>query len=358
VKILLLKPSSLGDVVQALPVLRLLRLRFPLAEIHWWISTELRPLLEGDPDLTGLVSFERSHLSSPRNWGSLIQSVRAVRAMKFDWVIDLQGLARSGAFAWLARAGFTVGIELQREAAHGFYDVAVPRPSPDAHAVDWYLAVLRALDVPVHWNFEWLPARPSAAASVRESPSADSPPLLALVPGARWENKRWPVANFTELVRQLAARDTALRFVVLGSRGDAELSEAIRRAAPDRCLNLAGQTSLPEMVEWLRRCSAVVTNDTGPMHIAAALRKPVIALFGPTSPERTGPYGQLDRALRHPLPCAPCMKSTCSNPRQLECLHSLVPDLVRDAVARLMTPEQILEAQRRPLEFIQKKIPR
>jgi len=339
VNILLLKPSSLGDVVQALPVLRLLRLRFPGAAIHWWISAELSPLLEGDRDLTGLVRFHREHWTSPLKWAAPIRSVRAVRAMKFDWVIDLQGLARSGAFAWLSGANLAIGIELQREAAHGFYDIAVPRPSPDAHAVDWYLAVLRALDVPVHWNFEWLPARPEIAAAVRQRIPADAARLVALVPGARWENKRWPVGNFADLARQLAARDPAARFVILGSRGDAPLGEAIHRAAPGRCRNLAGQTTLPEMVEWLRCCDAVVTNDTGPMHIAAALRKPVVSLFGPTSPARTGPYGQLGRALRHPLPCAPCMKSDCSNPRALECLHAVTPDRVCGAVLALAVPD-------------------
>ncbi|PYJ87399.1 MAG: hypothetical protein DME22_01800, partial [Verrucomicrobia bacterium] len=101
-KILILKPSSLGDVVQALPVLRLLKRHLPQSEIYWWIDSTLRSLLEGDADLNGLFLFERWRWASPRHWDELLASIRQMRAMKFDWAIDLQSLARSGLFAWLA----------------------------------------------------------------------------------------------------------------------------------------------------------------------------------------------------------------------------------------------------------------
>ena len=120
--------------------------------------------------------------------------------------------------------------------------------------------------------------------------------------------------------------------MILGGRGDEPLGQIISQAAPERCLNLAGQTSLPEMVEWLRLCALVVTNDTGPAHAAAALGKPTIALYGPTEPRRTGPYGQLARVLQHPLPCAPCMKSRCRWPRPMECLTAITPASVAGRV--------------------------
>ena len=116
---------------------------------------------------------------------------------------------------------------------------------------------------------------------------------------------------FAELVRLLANNFPNTRFAILGDRKDRPLGEIISRAVPERCLNLCGQTSLPEMVEWLRLCRLMVTNDTGPMHVAAALGKPLVALFGPTEPRRTGPYGQLNNVLRIDLPCSPCLKSHC-----------------------------------------------
>ena len=166
-KILILKPSSLGDVIQALPVLRLLKLHFRDAEIFWWIDSALAPLLEGDPDLAGVVRFERQRWRSPQHWPEMFRSIRWLRAQNFDLVIDLQCLARSAAFAWLARGKFLAGLDEVREGARGFYDLAVPRKNFHTHAVDWYLAVLPPLGVPVHKNFHWLPERPEIAAEVK-----------------------------------------------------------------------------------------------------------------------------------------------------------------------------------------------
>ena len=327
-KILILKPSSLGDVIQALPVLRLLKRWQPASEIYWWIAADLRGLLEGDPDLKGVLPFERKKWASPRHWHELLASVRQMRALGFDWVIDLQSLARSGAFAWLANGRFTIGLDDSREGARGFYDCVVPRPSFHTHAVDWYLSALELLGVPVRWDFDWLPSRPVVAAAVREKWHTGSARWVVLQPGARWLNKRWPAEHFAELVRRVATENDAVRFVILGGKEDAALGDAIARAAPQRCLNLAGKTSLPEMIEWVRLCDLVLTNDTGPMHVAAALGKPLVALFGPTEPRRTGPYGHLGQVMQLPLPCVPCMTDRCHYAKPLECLRAITPETV------------------------------
>jgi heptosyltransferase I len=128
-KILILKPSSLGDVVQALPVLRLLKRHLPASEIYWWIESSLAPLLAGDPDLAGIIRFDRRHWDAPRNWVRLGRDLQWLRRQSFDWVIDLQSLLRSGAFAWLANGQLTVGLDEPREGARGFYDLIARRPS-------------------------------------------------------------------------------------------------------------------------------------------------------------------------------------------------------------------------------------
>jgi lipopolysaccharide heptosyltransferase II len=335
-KILILKPSSLGDVIQALPVLRLLKLHFRDAEIFWWIDSALAALLENDPDLSGIVRFERKRWGKPQHWPEMFRSIRWLRAQKFDLVIDLQCLARSGAFAWLANGKFLVGLDEVREGARGFYDLAVPRKNFYTHAVDWYLSVLPPLGVPVHQNFTWLPERQEISAAVKTKWKTDSACWIALQPGARWENKRWPSAYFAELVRRLAGTFPDVRFAILGSGEDQPLGEVISRAAPERCLNLCGATSLPEMIEWIRRCDLMVTNDTGPMHAAAALGKPMVALFGPTEPRRTGPYGQLENVLRIDLPCSPCLKSFCTWKNPNECLTALSPALVFERVQKYL----------------------
>ena len=335
-KILILKPSSLGDVIQALPVLRLLKLHFPGAEIFWWIDSALAPLIEGDPDLAGVVRFERKRWGKPRHWPEMLRSVRWLREQNFDLVIDLQCLARSGAFAWLARGKFLAGLDEVREGARGFYDLAVPRKSFHTHAVDWYLAVLPALGVPVHKNFQWLPERPEIAAAINSKFKTQNSKLILLQPGARWKNKRWPAEHFAGLVRALAGKFPAARFGILGDPGDRPLGEIISQAAPERCLNLCGATSLPEMIEWIRRCDLLITNDTGPMHVAAALGRPLVALFGPTEPRRTGPYGQLENVLRLDLPCSPCLKSDCAYEKTDECLRALSPATVLARVEKLL----------------------
>ena len=327
-KILILKPSSLGDVVQALSVLRLIKRHLPASEIFWWINSNLASLIEGDPDLTGIVRFERKRWAAPRHWPEMFRSVQWMRAQNFDWVIDLQCLARSGAFAWLANGKFLIGLDESREGARGLYDLALRRPSFYTHAVDWYLAVLPPLGVPVHKNFQWLPEHSEIAAAVKAKWQTDGARWIALQPGARWENKRWPVQNFAELVRLLAAGFPDVRFAILGNDDDKPLGKIIARAEPRRSLNLCGQTSLPEMVEWLRLCKLMITNDTGPMHVAAALGKPLIALFGPTEPRRTGPYGQLENVLRINLPCSPCLKSHCTYEKPNECLKAISPAMV------------------------------
>jgi len=336
VKVLILKPSSLGDVVQALPVLRLIKLHHPASEIHWWVDASLAPLLEGDPDLAGIIPFHRRRWASPLRWGEAWRSLRAIQAHRFDWVIDLQSLMRSGLMAWLAGGALTVGLDDPREGARAFYDVIVPRPSYHTHAVDWYLGVLPMLDVPVHRNFSWMPERPDVVEAVRAKWRPDSARWVALQPGARWLNKRWPVGHFTELVRILAKRYSGVRFVILGGEADRELGGLIGQAASERCLDLTGRATLLEMVEWIRLCDLMITNDTGPMHVAAALNKPVVALFGPTEPRRTGPYGQLDHVLQHELACVPCMKDSCSYHQPFECLRAIAPERVASYSAQIL----------------------
>jgi len=338
-KVLILKPSSLGDVVQALPVLRLLKLHQPEAQVFWWLDAGLAPLLEGDADLAGIIPFDRRRWASPRYWGEAGRSLREIRGQKFDWVIDLQSLARSAIVAWLADGAFTIGLQDGREGAPALYDVSVPRPTPLTHAVDWYLEVLPRLHVPVHRHFVWLPERPAVAAALREKWDPGEARWVAVLPGARWENKRWPIGHFVEAVRLCAANFPDARFAILGSGSERALGEELAEAAPGRCLNLAGGASLLEMIEWLRLCEVTVSNDTGPMHVAAALGKPVVALFGPTEPRRTGPYGQVERALQFHAPCAPCMKSYCRVDDKLVCLHRITPQTVADRVGQALRGE-------------------
>ncbi len=313
-------------------MLRHLKAHIPSSRVYWWVDSRLSSLLEGDPDLEGVICFERRHWARPANWGKFWRSLQQARATRFDLVIDLQSLARSAAFAWFANGALTVGLDDSREGAPGFFDIRIPRPSPSCHALDWYLEVLRRLKIPLSPSFTWLPVRPAVRRLVEERWQTAGKRWVALVPGAKWVNKRWPAAHFGALARQMSRVAPDRRFVVLGGAEDAAAGREIAGWLPERCLNLAGLTSIPEMVEWIRLAEVVISNDTGPMHIAAALGKPVWALFGPTSPAETGPYGQLHRALRLNLPCSPCFSPKCRHHRPMECLRELAPGMVGSKV--------------------------
>ncbi len=354
-KILILKPSSLGDVVQALPVLRLLRLHFPKSEIHWWIESTLAPLLLDDPDLNGIFRFERQRWASPLHWGEPLASIRTMRQERFDYIIDLQGLSRSALTAWLANGETTIGLdnprEGNREGALGLYDVRAPRSPPGTHAVDRYLSVLPLLGVPIHWSFDWLPPTPAVAAQLREKWKLRPGRWVLLQPGARWSNKRWPVEYFAETVRRLAQEAEDLNFAILGSLADQELAQTILPACPERCLDLTGRTTLPEMVEWIRLSHLVITNDTGPMHVAAALRRPLVAIFGPSDPGSTGPHRQLNEVFQaQGLACVPCMKRHCGYAQPMACLWAITPELVCARACQLLASTIAGAGQRSPAE--------
>lgn len=335
-KVLILKPSSLGDVVQALPVARLLHRARPDAEIHWWLNRELLPLLEGDPDIARVIPFDRKRLGRLSGIPRLISHLNTLRSERYDWVIDLQSLARSAFVSWYARGGFTIGLDDRREGAPAFYDQAVPRAGFTTHAVDWYLDVLRALGIPVDRGFEWLPPRPEVFRLLRCRIPAIEPDCIALQPGARWDNKRWPLGHFRQLIGQLRSRLPRTQILILGGDGDRPLGAALAGEGRAGVVDLTGQLDLQELIEVMRRVRALVTNDTGPMHIAAALGRPVVGLFGPTEPARTGPYGPGHRILRHELPCSPCMKSRCRWRDPIACLVGIAPRLVADEVVGLI----------------------
>ena len=331
-KLLILKPSSLGDVIHALPVLRLIKRQRPHWQVHWWIAQSLAPLLQNDPDLAAVHPFHR------RGWGTPIGLARGVRQLgqlhreRFDVVLDLQGLARSAAFSWIARAGLTIGLHQHREGAVAAYDVAVERPNPNSHAVDWCRAVLPHLGLENNDDFEWMPRRKNPLPE-------DCKPgqrWIAMCPGARWDNKRWPMESFETLTRQLLMEQGDLRVVVLGGKEDAALGARLG-AVGARCLDKTGQTTLPEMVEWIRASEAMVTNDTGPMHVAAALGKPVVALFGPTDPRRTGPYHARGSVLQTTaMECVPCLSRNCTATRERDCLRTITVAEVAEAVRKVL----------------------
>jgi len=309
-RILLIKPSSLGDVTNALPILRLLRKKYPNAKISWLVAPYCSGLLEGHPDLDEVILFDRRRFGTawknPAAGLDLIRFKRDLRRRQFDWVIDLQGLFRSGWLAWMTRAPVRIGFANAREFAWVFYTHRIPIATMEQHAVDRYMRIALAAgcdEGPIEFSFA---VSESDRAAVSEM-LGDGPPIAVLLPGANWPTKRWDPEKFEALVGPLHDR-FGLRSILAGGPDTIELAKSIPSA-----ISLAGKTNLTQLVALLERASLVIANDSGPMHIAAALNKPLVTIFGPTNPVRTGPYGRPDSVVRVDIPCSPCYSRHCSH---------------------------------------------
>lgn len=369
-RILLIKPSAAGDVVHAVPVLAKLRRRYPNARIDWLLTPENAALVKGHPALSNIVLFERrSFLKAGRRLEALAGFLRLlgkIRRTRYDLVIDLHGQLRSALFALASGAPVRLGFdrpirrtrstfqgrELGNIPARGWagaregswlaYTDRIPIPTLEAHAVDRYLWVGKLLGLDAAPLEMALPVSAEAEANAeRLLAGLEGRPAAMLAPGAMWETKQWTVEGFAAVANELARRGFAV--VLLGAPGEQARSRAIHALAP-QALDLCGQTGLADLAALLRRASVVVTNDSGAMHIAAALEKPVASIFGPTNPVHVGPYGQPESVVRLDLPCSPCNYRRWSQcPHGHACMRDLPAEAVLAKTLELV-PKGLLAA--------------
>jgi lipopolysaccharide heptosyltransferase I len=296
-KILLIKPSSLGDVVTALPALSALRRSFPQARISWLIRPEFAPLIEGHPHLDEIILFDRKLYAkvwySPTAAGDLLSLVSKLRQSHFDAVLDLQGLFRTGLLAWLSGCRQRFGPRW-REMAHLFYTTSIPPRLEWVHVVDYYLKLVETMGASDLRAEFVLPEKPAPAAAARDllaRQGIDPERYAIVIPGSAQISKCWPPERFAALVDRLAS-EHGLAVAATGGKSESAMIEKIRGLAKHPPANLAGRTSLPELIEVLRRAKLVVSNDTGPGQIAGALGPPLVMMFSWSNPLRVGPYGR------------------------------------------------------------------
>lgn len=322
-KILIVKPSSLGDVVHSLPFLNAMKTCFPEAEIHWVIAKGLEGLLDGNPMIDRLWVINKDawkQIDDAKNTVTEIKILfKGLKTEKFDLVIDLQGLLRSGIITSATRAPVRIGFQEAREGSRFFYTHKV-KGGKDIHAVDRYLKIAEYVGCDVsHISFSFSPDSSSILNS-QHLPRE----YAILVHGARWKTKIWSPEKFGELASRLPVQS-----VVVGSKAVKDSADLIVSLSKGKAISLAGKTNLKELIAVMRKAQFVISNDSGPMHIAAALGIPVYAIFGPTDPLRTGPYGKGHTIISPAIPCAPCFKKTCEN---VKCLKELSVDKVFEII--------------------------
>lgn len=332
-RILLIKPSSLGDIVHAFPVVSAIKTQWPGSHITWLVKRQWADLVERAEGVDRVWPVEMT----VRSW---IREGRALRAQRFDIAIDLQGLFRSAIVARFSGAPTRIGFANGREGSPWFYTQRIPVLSPDIHAVDRYLSVAAALG-------SSLPGKPRFGLRLLEKDMATvrelcrrkgfsmDKPWVAMNIGARWSTKRWPLASFAAVVDQLheTHRDPV---VMIGSADERAYTNRLRALTDRPFVDLSGEIPLGCLPALLSTATAMITNDSGPMHIAAALGVPVIAMFGPTSAIRTGPYGAGHHVLAGRVSCSPCFSRVCRHDPELECLHLIKPTQVVDVIRPLL----------------------
>jgi 3-deoxy-D-manno-octulosonic-acid transferase/heptosyltransferase-1 len=351
-KILIIKLSAIGDVIHTLPALNVLRKQYPDAHITWVVEEAAAALVEGHEALdrvmvSGRKRWARGILKGPdrlRNGAQLFRFIQTLREESYDLVIDFQQLLKSGVLAGLARgkikAGFDRGME-HMEHSHLFLNRRVPPISMEIHALRRNLMLLESLgmssqDVVYHLPISHMDRK--KAADLMAGHGMDSArPFAAINPVALWETKLWSNLKFAELADMLT-RDFGLNLIFTGGPADSAVIQDILSSMKTRtAADLSGKTSLKELGAIYERAAFVVSTDTGPMHLAAAVGTPVAALFGPTAPWRTGPYGPGHQVIRLGLPCSPCFKRRCYKNR--ECMERILVENVLDKIQRLMPPK-------------------
>jgi len=342
--ILIIKLSAIGDVVQTFPMVEALRDRYPQAQIDWLVEEGSSDLLMGHPALNRvIVSRRKSWLKrlflKGEFWATLKevkQLVSDLRDTKYDWVIDNHGLFKSGLFVFLSRGVRKIGFKLSAGIAdEGNYLFTHERYKPlsiERHALERYLDLIYQMGVPTGkptLRYAVSPESLKIAERLITENGFLSHPLVIIHPMARWSSKQWPIKNFIMLSDALIQKGASV--ILTGSPEDKDILHEIQDSThnPQKVLNLSGRTNLKDLAGLFSLADLVLTTDTGPMHLAAAVKAPLIALFGPTAPWRTGPYGNDPLVLRKELACSPCFKRNCPT---MECMNSLTMEEVLEAV--------------------------
>jgi heptosyltransferase I len=357
-KILLIKLSAVGDVIHTIPVLNKLRRRYPNARLDWLVTPAIGELLRYHAGITNVIEFARDDWSAP--WRPLRLTAK-LRSIGYDLVVDMHGQFRTAIFALATGAPVRIGFDRPRASVwdasprkfpeqarkHAWqgaregswlaYTHHIAVPTLDLHAVDRYLGVgpLLGLDADAaDFSFPIPPAAVNRIGALIEYYGGDGKKLAVLAPGTIWETKQWRGEGFAEVARHFLQRGFAV--ALAGAARERAICAEVAKLAPG-VVNLAGETTLSELAALIRRATICVTNDSGPMHLAVALDRPVVSVFGPTDPIWIGPYGRADAVLQASLACSPCYLRQLSRCRHGHaCMHNVTARTVIERIEAIM----------------------
>jgi len=362
----LIKPSALGDVVHTIPLLVKLRARYPRAQIDWLITPENAEVVRSHPALSNVVLFARRDFSKRgRRWHATVafrDLLKQIRRAKYDLIVDMHGQMRSAFFSLITGARVRIGFDRPikfsrtisaehdlknvptrgwrgaREGSWIAYTHRIPIPTLDVHAIDRYLWVAPLLgldddppDLRIYLSPETIQ---NVERLLEEHGVPASKPLIVLVPGTIWETKHWTIEGFAGVARQFLREKFAV--ALAGTKRDQARCRQIAAAAPGVC-DLSGKTTPAELAALIRRAEVAVTNDSGSMHVAASLGKPMVSVFGPTNPVHIGPYERPESVVRIDLPCSPCNYRRLSQcPFDHACMKQVTSEMVVERARKIL----------------------
>jgi 3-deoxy-D-manno-octulosonic-acid transferase/heptosyltransferase-1 len=363
-KILIVKLSAVGDVIHTLPALALLWQSLPESSLSWVVEEKAAGILIGHPHLEKVIVSRRTcwikNLARPTRWYATVREaasfIRELRSESYDLVIDFQGLFKSAVLVLLSKGVHKVGYNKTRELSYLALSHRIDLPAAEAHAVDKNIGLARAvLSLPelsgcgsrsmaltendYHAGDGMVePGKKERAgvdALLRSGSGDSSQPLILVNAPAGWETKRWDAQNMAALSDRLIREYNAF-IIYTGAAGDAAYIDGVISRMRYPALNAAGRTTLQELACLIKKARLFVTTDSGPMHLAAAVGTPIVALFGPTAPWRTGPYTTQARIVRKQVSCSPCYKRKCDT---MICMNRIGVDEVMEAAAAFMEME-------------------
>lgn len=343
--ILIVKLSAIGDVIHTLPALNAIRKQYPEAHITWLIEEEASSIIEGHRALDQILVSKRKKWAkefiSASWWHALKEAyafIKQLRNTRYDLIFDFHGLLKSGILIWLAKGNRKIGYGrgmAHQECSYLFLNERIPSVSMENHALIINMMMLKAIGIQtdeITYDMPVSSADHRAAELLLEQHGIrPSEPVAAINPVAKWETKLWSNRSFSELADRMIEQFNA-RIIFTGSSSDRKVITEIISNMKHSAHDFSGQTPLKTLAALYTKIDFLVSTDTGPMHICAAMGTPVVALFGPTAPWRTGPFGPIHKVIRADLKCSPCFKRACDT---RECMNQISVEMVINTISKL-----------------------